>query len=99
MTEILYKYSTSFLSQDFKITKLSSISLLNIFPNGVYCSEVDKDNNYLIVAGFSKDSFNKKTTTMSKHGISVWRFINSKPWLKNVFLTDELTEMVRVFFC
>ena len=68
--------------------------MLNVFPNGVNCSEIDRENNYLILASYSKDSFNKKTSTTSKNGISMWRFINSKPWLKNVFITDEIEAIV-----
>ena len=89
------KKFSKYKRNDNKISKLSSISVLNVFPNGVYCSEIDRDNNYLIIASFSKDSLNKKTTTCSKNGVSIWRFINSKPWLKNVFITDEVNAIVQ----
>lgn len=64
-----------------------------MFSKGIYCTEIDNNYNYLFIGSYS-DNNNKKTTTKANRGISLWRFINSKPYIENVFLTETINEMV-----
>lgn len=75
------------------IAKIYSQSLLNVIPNGVYCAEMDENNQYLIIGSNSIISSKKNS-----NGLFIWRVLNSEPWLKHVPVLDETIQKNKVLY-
>ncbi len=75
---------------DYKLVRLQTISLVSFFPNGIFCSETDLQQQYLFVGGYASTS--RKSPNID--GICVCRILNSEPWIKPVFLTENLSKIV-----
>lgn len=67
------------------VSKIYTQSLLNKIPNGIYCAEVDSKSEYLIIGSFASNSSQKQTS----NGISIWRILNTEPWIKHVKISNE----------
>ena len=75
------------IKQNKDIKKIYSSSLHDVFPNGVYCAEMNSSKEYLLIGSFaSSNSYNYKQTT---NGISIWRVLNSEPWIKHVDIVSD----------
>jgi hypothetical protein len=68
------------------VSKIFSQSLLNKIPNGIYCAELDSKSEYLIIGSFTASNNNKNA---SQNGLSLWRVLNSEPWIKNVSILSD----------
>lgn len=66
--------------------------MLNVLPSGIYTSEMDNESRYLIIGGFSNRS--SKKTGVASNGVSVWRVLNSEPWLKAVTTVDSFNTVI-----
>ncbi len=70
------------INNDRSIMKIYDNSLQEIFPNGIYCAEMNSSKQYLLLGSFaSSNSYNYKKTS---NGISIFRILNSEPWIKHV---------------
>jgi hypothetical protein len=77
------------------VTKIFGQTLLNKIPHGIYCAEVDNKYEFLTIGSFT--STTKKD--MSPSGITIWRILNTEPWIKHVSILSEIDYMKnKVFF-
>ena len=75
-------YRVFILTENKTITKIYDHSLQDILPNGIYCAEMDSSKKYLLIGSFaSSNSYNYKKTS---NGISIFRVLNTEPWIKHV---------------
>ena len=68
------------------INKIYGQTLLNKIPHGIYCAEIDSKFEYLIIGSFASNTAKKD---VSPHGISIWRILNTEPWLKHVSILSD----------
>lgn len=66
---------------------MKSVSLKDSFPSGLFACTIDTKYNCLVLGGFAND--NKRVSSYSSiNGISIWRFVNTEPWLQLISLND-----------
>ena len=80
-------YNVFTINSDKTVTKIFSHSLLNILPNGVYCAEMDLAKQYLLIGSFA--SSNSYTYKQTSNGVSIWRLLNTEPWIKHVDIAND----------
>lgn len=91
MISITYSgyYNVFTIDSNKTVSKIYSHSLLNILPNGVYCAEMDSAKQYLVIGSFA--SSNSYTYKHTSNGVSLWRVLNTEPWIKHVDIKNENT--------
>ena len=66
---------------DRTILKIYSQSLMNVVKNGIYCADIDSNNQYLILGSFVSNSYSNNK--QSVNGLYMWRILNCEPWIKH----------------
>lgn len=69
--------------------------MTNVFPDGICSCEIDNNYQYLAFGSFVQDS-SKNNSYCSINGISLWRFVNSEPWLQVNSLNDFLNDKNKI---
>lgn len=75
-------YKVFILNDNKTVIKIYDHSIQDILPNGIYCAEMDYSKKYVLFGSFaSSNSYNYKKTS---NGLSIFRVLNSEPWIKHV---------------
>ena len=72
------------INNDKSIIKIYDNSLKEIFPNGIYCAEMNSSKQYLLLGSFASSNSNSVNYKKTSNGISIFRILNSEPWIKHV---------------
>jgi hypothetical protein len=74
------------INRNRSVTKIFGQTLLNKIPHGIYCAEVDAKYEFLTIGSLTSNT----KRNMSPSGISIWRILNSEPWIKHVTILSDV---------
>jgi hypothetical protein len=77
------------INRNKSVAKIFGQTLLNKIPHGIYCAEVDAKFEFLTIGSFTSNT--KKN--ISPSGITIWRILNTEPWIKHVTILSDLDSL------